>query len=94
MARRAKWWHVLQASRKEALLAVDLYNRAASERSLEGFVMHIHVAWLYLLHAKFERDGVDCRYKGPNGRFVRVDGEIKTWELSRCVTEAEVCLSY
>jgi len=78
---------MLQGSRREALLAVDLYNRAASERSLEGFVMHMHVAWLYMLHARFKRDDVDYRYRQENGRFVRVDGEIKTWELARCLRE-------
>lgn len=89
MAARPKWWHILQASKREALLAVDLYNRAVSERSLEGFVVHLHLAWLYLHHARFERDGVDYRYRERDGRrFVRVDGEIKRWELSRCLREA------
>ena len=89
MAARPKWWHILQGSRREALLAVDLYNRAASERSLEGFVVHMHMAWLYLHHAKFLRDNVDYRYREPDGwRFARVDGEIKTWELGRCVQKA------
>jgi hypothetical protein len=88
MAPRPKWWHMLNASRREALLAVDLYNRAASERSLEGFVMHMHVAWLYLLHARFERDGIDYRYRKPNGHFQRIDGEIRTWDLARCLKDA------
>ena len=48
VAQRPTWWHVLQGSRREALLAVDLDNRAASERSFEGFVAHMHMAWLYL----------------------------------------------
>lgn len=87
MAARPKWWYMLEASRREALLAVDLYNRAASERSLEGFVMHMHVAWLYLHHARFLRDKVDYRYRKENGQFVRTDGEIKTWELARCLRE-------
>ncbi len=85
MAARPKWWHTLQASRSEAVLAVDLYNRRAAERSLEAFVVHMHMAWLYLHHAKFLRDGVDFRYRTENGRFVRVDGEVKTWELSKCL---------
>lgn len=88
MAARAKWWHMLQASRREALLAVDLYNRATGERSLEAFVMHMHVAWLYLLHAKFLRDGIDYHYRKPNGQFIREDGEPKTWDLAKCVREA------
>lgn len=68
---------------------MDLYNRAASERSLEAFVTHMNISWLYLLHAKFARDGLDYRYRQADGRrFERVDGEIKTWELARCVREA------
>ena len=50
--------------------------------------MHMHVAWLYMLHAQFQRDAVDFRYREVNGgHFVRVDGEVKTWELTRCLRE-------
>ena len=47
----------------------------------------MHLAWLYLLHARFQRDGVDYRYRNPNGRFIKVDGEPRTWELSKCTAE-------
>lgn len=86
MSRRPRWWHTLQASKKEACLAVDLYNRSSAERSLEGFIVHMNMAWLYMLHARFERDGIDFRYWDGH-RLVRVDGEPKTWELARCVVE-------
>jgi hypothetical protein len=49
MAPRPKWWHKLQASKQEALLAVDLYNRSGESRRLEAFVVHMQIAWLYLL---------------------------------------------
>jgi hypothetical protein len=89
LAPRPKCWHTLDASRSEALLAVDLYNRSVAERSLEGFVMHMHVAWLYLMHAKFLRDNIDFRYREAGGRrLAKIDGEVKTWELSRCLKEA------
>lgn len=88
VAAHPKWWYTLQASKNESLLAVDLYNRSAAERSLEGFVVHMHLAWLYLLHAAFRRNGLDYRYRKPNGHFERVDGEVKTWELRRCLAEA------
>lgn len=84
---RATWRVVLDGSRHEALLAVDLYNQPRQQRRLEAFFVHMHLAWLYLLHAKFNRDGVDIRYRLANGRFDRVDGEPKTWELARCVAE-------
>jgi hypothetical protein len=79
---------VVQASKAEALLAVDLYNSTGERRSLEAFVVHMHMAWLYLLHAAFSRDGVDYRYWDQAHRhIVRVDGEPKTWELERCVRQ-------
>jgi hypothetical protein len=86
MPRRPKWWYTLQASKNEACLAVDLYNRSSSERSLEGFIVHMNLAWLYLLHARFERDHVDYRYWDGH-RLRRVDGEPKTWGLKRCLQE-------
>lgn len=84
---KALWRQMLEASRAEALLAVDLYNQPAQARRLEGFYVHAHLAWLYLLHARFRREGTDFRYRLANGRFERVDGEPKTWDLARCVKE-------
>jgi hypothetical protein len=78
---------MVEASKEEALLAVDLYNQPARPRRLEGYFVHMHLAWLYLLHARFHRDSIDYRYRKPNGRFEKVDGEPKTWELSKCVSE-------
>jgi hypothetical protein len=89
MARPPSWAATLYAARDEALLAARLYNNAAETRAFEGFVVHMHVAWLYLLHARFVRDCIDFRYRECDNprRFVRVDGEYKRWELSRCVEE-------
>lgn len=84
---RSKWSLMVDASKEEALLAVDLYNQPTQPRRLEAYFVHMHLAWLYLLHARFHRDGIDYRYRKPNGRFEKVDGEPKTWELSRCASE-------
>jgi hypothetical protein len=84
---RARWRVALDCSRDEALLAVELHNQPRRERRLEGFYVHMHLAWLYLLQAEFHRAGVDFRYRLPNGRFERVDGEPKAWDLLRCVKE-------
>ena len=87
MARPARWKSSVDAACAEASLAVRLYNDPSEPRSFEGFVVHMHLAWLYLLHAEFERDGIDCRYrqKGNPRLFEKVDGEPKTWELAKCV---------
>jgi len=85
MSRPPKWTSALDASVQEACLAVRLYNDPAEKRALEGFVIHMHLAWLYLLHAEFTRDGVDFRYwdRQKKKRLVKVDGEAKLWELQK-----------
>lgn len=88
MARPKKYWRMVDASRAEACLAVRLYNDPAERRSFEGFVVHMHLAWLYLLHAEFARNGMDFRYRQKDNprRLERVDGEPRRWELARCAS--------
>jgi hypothetical protein len=79
---------MVDVSREEAQLAVRLYNDPAEARSFEAFVVHMHLAWLYLLHAELTRDGVDFRYwrtQGRTRRLERVDGEPKRWDLAASV---------
>ncbi|MFI9362046.1 DUF3644 domain-containing protein [Kitasatospora sp. NPDC053057] len=89
MARPKKHWSMVHASQDEACLASRLYNDPAEVRSFEGFVVHMHLAWLYLLHAELTRDGTDFRYhQKDHPRFLeKVDGEPKCWELTRCVRD-------
>lgn len=77
------------ASKGEASLAVKLYNEPTFPRALEGFVVHMHLAWLYLLQAEFTRSGVDFRFPDARhkGWFERIDGEYKTWDLAKCIRE-------
>jgi hypothetical protein len=86
MARRRKWWYRLQASKQEALLAVDLYNRAGETRSLEAFIVHMQIAWLYLLQARFDRDKVDYWHRDDNGKRVKgPGGDYQSWSLRKSV---------
>lgn len=89
MARPPRWQATLDASAEEACLAVRLYNDSAESRAFESFVVHMHLAWLYLLHAEFIRDGVDYRYwdKNYKRRLLKIDGEPKMWELERSMRE-------
>lgn len=87
MGRRPAWWKKVDAARDEALIAVAFYNRPGSGRRLETFLVHMHMAWLYLLQAEFDRTGVSYFYPDPNrpSRYQLVDGQRKTWELDRCI---------
>lgn len=82
---KARWKLTLEASRDEALLAVDLYNQPSRARRLEGFFVHMHLAWLYLFQARYQRDGRGYFYRKANGRYEKIDGERKTWDLMQFV---------
>lgn len=84
---RSRWRTMLDGSREEALLAVDLYNQPRQPRRLEAYFVHMHLAWLYLLHARLQRDGEPFVYRLPNGRIERVEGEPKTWDLAQCISK-------
>jgi len=81
------WMQILETAKDEAVLAVDLYNRPRQARMLEAFFVHMHLAWQYLLHAEFKRDGVDYRYRDQRGKLMKIEGENKTWELQKCITQ-------
>jgi hypothetical protein len=72
---------------EEALLAVDLYNQSRRPRRLEGFFVHMHLAWLYLFEAQYQKSHTDYHYRLGNGHYERVDGEPKTWDLAKFARE-------
>ena len=84
---KARWRTTLEASKNEVLLAVDLYNQSRQPRRLEGYFVHMHLAWLYLFEAQYQRAHLGYHYRLPNGWFDKVDGEPKTWDLARFVRE-------
>ena len=88
--RGPSWDSMVRASRDEALLAVELHNRPDAPRSFEAFIVHMHLAWLYLLQARCARDGVTYHYFREVGRVRRydyVDGERKCWDLAKHARE-------
>ncbi len=97
MGRQQKEMKIVVAARQEAALAARLYNDPSGSRSLEAFIVHMNLAWLYLLQAEFTRDRIDFRYRDPkrptrlvyitDGSVSRGRGEVKRWELSKCLRE-------
>ncbi|MCC2322290.1 DUF3644 domain-containing protein [Cellulomonas xiejunii] len=78
MAPRPRWWHILQTSKNEVRLAVDIYNRSGNERQLEAFIVHMTLGWLKLLQARVDEQGGDLiqrdarnwRRKHPEGGWL------------------------
>ena len=81
---------MLNASKDEAVLAVRLYNEPSHPRALEGFIVHMHLAWLYLLQAKWKKSDRDYRIPNPDrkGWFVKVEDEDKTPPLAWFVEQS------
>lgn len=86
---RVSWKQTIKLAQEEALLAVKLYNDPYLPRSFEGFVVHMHLAWLYLLQSKFIKNNVEIRIplKSFKTRFEMIDGEFKYRDLSWMVSQ-------
>lgn len=88
MPPRPTWRHTLDEARRQALVAIDFYNRPGNRRSFTDFIVHVHLAWQNLLHADRLRRKEEIFYResGSRRRFVRnSDGSKKTWDLAQCL---------
>jgi hypothetical protein len=77
MARPQRWELLLRASQQEALLAVSLFNDPGRGRALEGFIVHMHIAWTYAFQSKWLRAGKNYHVllsQRPR-RYKRINGE-------------------
>lgn len=75
----------LQKARDSALMAVEVYNKPAISFKSASYITLMAIAWTALLHAVFFKRKIKPYYKLKNGRFDRIDGEPKHWELKTCL---------
>jgi len=83
---------LIRKSREAALAAVQHFNNPLITFKSELFIVTMCIAWTYLLHAYYRRQGIEYRYycQSPGGRrrFERTKhGAFKHWELERCLNE-------
>lgn len=87
MPRLPRWRRLLEESRRQALVAIDFYNRPGDRRSYSDFIVHLHLAWQDLILASRMKNDRQIYYQ-KNGRYKKTpDGSRKTWDLSRCLKE-------
>jgi len=82
----------LAKCRAAAIAAVDAYNRPGPQFRTAHYVVLIVMAWTSAFHAIYFRRGRPPYYKRPGkkpkgDRYVRIDGDFKHWELSKCLNE-------
>jgi hypothetical protein len=80
-------------SREAALAAVQIFNSPLITFKTEIFIVLMNIAWTYLLHAYYRKEGIEYRYfeiKNKRRYFDRTaSGADKHWELERCLSETK-----
>lgn len=75
----------LEKCQMSSLAAVEAYNRPGKRFRTAQYLVMIVIAWSALFHAIFYKSGIKPWYKSRNGRFVRIDGDPKHWDLVECL---------
>jgi hypothetical protein len=72
-------------AREAMIAAVHTFNGAGLTFRAELFIVTCIIAWTYLLHAWFRREGIDYRYR-RGGEVQRTrQGADRYWDLGRCL---------
>ncbi|SMF81677.1 Protein of unknown function [Tistlia consotensis] len=71
------------------IAAVHTFNSAGLYFRAELFIVTSIIAWTYLLHAYYKREGVDYRYKKGGVVEKTPSGADKYWELGQCLAHGK-----
>lgn len=77
---------LLIKAREAMIAAVHTFNSAGLQFRAEIFIVTAVIAWTYLMHAYYRREGVDYRYRRAGVIQTTPSGAEKYWELGQCVT--------
>jgi hypothetical protein len=77
----------LEKARDSAVLAVEVYNKPAVKFKSGGYITLMVIAWTSLFHAIFFNRKTKPYYRKSNRRFVKIDGDLKHWELDECLRQ-------
>lgn len=85
--RKGKTKQILECSVDAALLAVEVYNKPRTTFRCQNYIILMVIAWTHLFHAIFRSTIGDKYYFKEGNRYIIVDGERKTWDLSTCINK-------
>lgn len=80
---------LLVKAREAMIAAVHTFNSAGLFFRAELFIVTSIIAWTYLMHAYYKREGVDYRYKNSGVVQKTRNGADKHWELNKCIVQEE-----
>ena len=82
---------LIKKSAEAALAAVQIFNSPTISFKAETYTVMMMIAWTYLMHAYYRKNGIEYRYYdlSTNGKrriFSKTKhGAFKYWELERCL---------
>ncbi|WP_426533446.1 DUF3644 domain-containing protein [Bradyrhizobium sp. McL0615] len=76
---------LLVKAREAMIAAVHTFNSAGLYFRAELFIVTSVIAWTYLLHAYYKREGIDYRHKRGGAVEKTPTGAEKYWELGQCL---------
>lgn len=76
---------LLIKAREAMIAAVHTFNGAGLMFRAEIFIVVSVIAWTYLLHAYYKREGIDYRYRRKGEIQLTPNGAEKYWELGQCL---------
>jgi hypothetical protein len=77
----------LEKAKEVACLAVEVYNKPLVKFRSGNYVVLMNIAWTSLFHSIFFQRGIKPFYRTQSGRYLRIDGDYKAWELTQCLKE-------
>ena len=80
---------LLIKAREAMIAAVHTFNSAGLYFRAELFIVTSVIAWTYLLHAFYKREGIDYRYKKHGVVEKTPEGADKYWELGQCIAHGK-----
>lgn len=85
LPRQAK--NALEKARDSGLLAIEVYNKPAVKFKSGGYISLMVIAWTSLFHAVYFKRKLKPFYKNEGGRYLKVEGDFKYWELDECLQQ-------
>lgn len=80
---------LLVKAREAMIAAVHTFNSAGLYFRAELFIVTSIIAWTYLLHAYYKREGTDYRHKKGGVVEKTPSGADKYWELGQCLAHGK-----
>jgi hypothetical protein len=80
---------LLIKAREAMIAAVQTFNSAGLMFRAELFITTAIIAWTYLLHAHYKREGVHYKYHGKQ----TAHGAERYWDLSHCISTGKCPLA-